>query len=41
MTTTYIKVPLIPVPIPIQVPNRGEPTYSTPAPYPGVPGYPQ
>jgi hypothetical protein len=41
MTTTYIKVPLIPVPIPIQVPNRGAPASPTTAPYPGVPGFPQ
>jgi Hsp70 protein len=36
MTTTYVTVPFVPVPIPIQVPNRGE----TQNPYPQNP-YPQ
>ena len=39
MTTTYVTVPFIPVPIPIQVPNRGpEPTYPQQNPY--QPQYP-
>ncbi|MGH3580989.1 MAG: hypothetical protein ACRDUB_05350 [Mycobacterium sp.] len=37
MTTTFITVPFVPVPIPIQVPNRGEP--STPSYPPHVPGW--
>lgn len=39
MTTSYITVPFVPVPIPIQVPNSG----TTPAPpqYPQQPQYPQ
>ncbi|MBU9762670.1 Hsp70 family protein [Mycobacterium sp. TNTM28] len=36
MTTTYVTVPFVPVPIPIQVPNRGE----TQNPYPQQPQYP-
>ena len=36
MTTTYLTVPFVPVPIPIQVPNRGEP----PNPYPQQPPNP-
>ncbi|WP_234713650.1 hypothetical protein [Mycolicibacterium conceptionense] len=36
MTTTYVTVPFVPVPIPIQVPNRGE----TQQPYPQQPQYP-
>ncbi|MUM01669.1 Hsp70 family protein [Mycolicibacterium sp. CBMA 334] len=36
MTTTYVTVPFVPVPIPIQVPNRGEPQN----PYQQQPQYP-
>ena len=37
MTTSYITVPFVPVPIPIQVPNQGTPTPQ----YPQYPQYPQ
>ncbi|WP_235654374.1 hypothetical protein [Mycolicibacterium houstonense] len=40
MTTTYVTVPFVPVPIPIQVPNRGE-TQQPQYPYqPQQPQYP-
>jgi hypothetical protein len=37
MTTSYITVPFVPVPIPIQVPNSGPP----PQEYPQYPQQPQ
>jgi hypothetical protein len=37
MTTSYIRVPFVPVPVPIQVPNQGPveqaPAYQQPQPY--------
>ncbi|OCB52960.1 molecular chaperone [Mycobacterium vulneris] len=39
MTTTYVTVPFVPVPIPIQVPNRGE-TQQPQYPYQQQPQYP-
>jgi hypothetical protein len=37
MTTSYITVPFVPVPIPIQVPNQGPQNPYPPAPYPPAP----
>jgi hypothetical protein len=34
MTTSYITVPFVPVPIPIQVPNNPAPQYQQPPQYP-------
>jgi hypothetical protein len=39
MTTSYIRVPFVPVPVPIQVPNQG-PAYQEPPAY-QQPVYPQ
>jgi hypothetical protein len=39
MTTSYITVPFVPVPIPIQVPNSGTPAPEYPQ-YPQQPQYP-
>lgn len=39
MTTSYIRVPFVPVPVPIQVPNQGppqQPAYQEPV-YPQSP----
>jgi hypothetical protein len=42
MTTSYITVPFVPVPIPIQVPNSGPPQPAQTYPqYPQQPQYPQ
>jgi hypothetical protein len=45
MTTSYIRVPFVPVPVPIQVPNSGvqqAPAYEQPQyPYQQQPVYPQ
>jgi hypothetical protein len=40
MTTSYITVPFVPVPIPIQVPNSAPPQYQQPPPYYQQPQYP-
>jgi hypothetical protein len=40
MTTSYITVPFVPVPIPIQVPNSATPQYQQPPPYYQQPQYP-
>jgi hypothetical protein len=41
MTTSYITVPFVPVPIPIQVPASPAPEYQPPPQYPQYPQYPQ